>query len=118
VLSIIQGELGRPEEIDDPTSVAHMIWIFSRRRDNKRITLKENPHFYLDIPQKGSESEFDSWKGFHRDPLTQIGPGLENNSTVYVLRDKSCRLYLDLDVAGSRVFGNLWQPHKKIILKG
>jgi hypothetical protein len=107
------------EEIDDPTTVAQILWIFSRRKGDRRITLKENPHFYLKIPRKGAESEFDSWqdgKGFHRDPLSQIGPDLEQNGTVYVILDKKCRLYLD--VAETRVFGNLCQPHKKIILKG
>ena len=107
------------EEIDDPTSVAQILWIFSRRKGEGRVTLKENPHFYLEIPQEGSKSEFDSWqdgKGFHRDPLTQIGPGLGQNSTVYVLLDKSCRLYLDIDQP--RVFGNLWHPQKRVILKG
>ncbi|KAI0247276.1 hypothetical protein BJV78DRAFT_1247170 [Lactifluus subvellereus] len=106
------------EEIDDPTPVAQILWIFSHRKGEGRITLKENPHFYLEIPQEGSKSEFDSLqdgKGFHRDPLTQIGPGLGQNDTVYVLLDKSCRLYLD--VGKPRVFGNLWHPQKRIILK-
>jgi hypothetical protein len=110
------------EEIDDPTTIPQMLWAFSRKRSKERIpvTLKENPHFYLKIPQNGdSDPGFDSWedgKGFHREPLTQIGFGLEEGDTVYVLWDKPCRLYVD--VAKPRVFGNLWQPQKKIILKG
>jgi hypothetical protein len=91
------------------------------RKGNEKLTftLKDNPHFYHKFPIKASESEFDIWKdgkGFHRDPLTEIGPDLEQNDTVYIIPDKSCRLYLD--VAESRVFGNLWCPQKKVILKG
>ncbi|KAH9974891.1 hypothetical protein BGW80DRAFT_121903 [Lactifluus volemus] len=107
------------EELDDPTTIPQILWIFHNKKGDKRITLKDNPHFYLKLPSKGLESEFDSWKdgkGFHRDPLTHIGPDLEQNGTVYVILDRSSsRLYLD--VAESRVFGNLWHPRKKIILK-
>jgi hypothetical protein len=106
------------EEIDDPTPIPQILWIFGRRRDDKRITLEENPHFYHDIPLRGSgsESEFDDWKGdkgFHRDPLTEIGSG---NGTVYVILDKLPRLYLD--APEPHIFSNMWRPQKKIILKG
>jgi hypothetical protein len=109
------------EEIDDPTPVAEALWVFNHRKGHgiHTFTLKDNPHFYPEFPLKGHESEFDTWKdgkGFHRKPLMHIGPGLENHDTVYVIPDKPCRLYLDVDQP--RVFGNLWCPHRKVILKG
>jgi hypothetical protein len=109
------------EEIDDPTPVPEVLWMFSRRKGNEKLTftLQDNPHFYHEFPLKDSVSEFDSWKdgrGFHRDPLTEIGPGLEQTGTIYIIPDKPCRLFLD--VPEPRVFGNLWCPQKKVILKG
>jgi hypothetical protein len=108
-------------EIDDPTPVPEILWMFSCRKGDQKLTfrLQDNPHFYHKFPLKASESEFDSrkdGKGFHRDPLTEIGPGLEQTDTVFIIPDKPCRLYLD--VAEPRVFGNLWHPRRKVILKG
>jgi hypothetical protein len=93
--------------------------MFSRKKGKEKVTVKltENPHFYLQIPRKQSVSEFDIFKdgkGFHREALTHIGP--DQNDIVYIIPDKSCRLYLN--VAEPRVFGNLWCPQKKFILKG
>jgi hypothetical protein len=106
------------EEIDGPTTVPEILWMFSCRKGNEKLTftLQDNPHFYRKFPLKASESEFDSWKdgkGFQREPLTEIS---EQIRTVYVIPDKPCRLYLD--VPEPRVFGNLWCPQKKVILKG
>ena len=41
---------------------------------------------------------------------------MEQNDNVFVLLDNPGRLHFD--VAKSRVFGNVCQPHKKFILKG
>jgi hypothetical protein len=111
------------EGIDESTTVAEMIWLLSLKKGKDRFPfkLKDNPHFYLDIPPKQPTSAFDRWengRGFHRDPLTHMGSKLEKHDIIFVLSDKSCRLYLYSDDAEPRVFGNLWQPHKKYILKG
>jgi hypothetical protein len=100
------------ENIDNSATPREVLWNFSRYKDDRRITLKQNPHFYLRLPRKAS----DFHREFRQDPLTDFGAGLEDNAKVYVLLDKSCRLYLDLAIP--RIFGNMWHPHKAIILKG
>jgi hypothetical protein len=101
------------EEIDRPTSIPEILWMFSRRKGNEKgaFSLKDNLHFYDAFPLKASESGFDG-KDFHQDALTEIRP---EQGTVYVIPDKPCRLFLD--VYEPRVFGNLWCPRKKVILK-
>jgi hypothetical protein len=112
------------EEIDESTTVAQILWVLLKRKKGKEgpaFNFKLHLHFYLDIPQKPSKSKFDIWengRGFHRDPLTHMGSKLRDYDTLYALPDKSCRLYLYSDGPAPRVFGNLWQPHKKYILKG
>jgi hypothetical protein len=103
------------EEIVDPSTVAQILWIFICKEGKEQITLKQNPHFYLRIPKLDRESDF-LGNGFDRSPLTVIGPGVEQNGTVYVIKNKPCWLYLD--TAECRVFGKVWLLQGKILLKG
>ena len=106
---------GITEEIDNSTTASEIIWRFSRCPENspERISLKHNPHFYLELPEDAASYG----SKFHKDPLKDFA--YCRNDTVYVLLDKSCRLFLDTAVPRmSRIFGNLWRPHRKVILKG
>ena len=109
---------GVTEEIDKSTTTSEIVWRFSRYPDNSpgRAALKQNPHFYLELPNDAASYG----SKFHKDPLKDFTyvyyHGLR---TIYVLSDKSCRLYLDAAKPHEpRIFSNLWKPHKTIILKG
>ena len=102
------------EEINSSTTVSEIIWRFSRYPKNSpaRFTLKQNPHFYLQLPHDAAS--YDS--KFKQGPLKDFAHSLSPGDMIYVLLDKSCRLFLD--AAQPRIFGNLWKPHETVILKG
>jgi hypothetical protein len=84
--------------------------------DDKRITWKQNPHFYSQLPKEASFFG----RNFHQEPLKDddFRKALVSHSDpIYILSDKPCRLHLD-DTTNPRVFGNVWQPHHAFILKG
>jgi len=100
------------QEIDDSTTASEIIWRFSRYPKNSpwRIVLKQNPHFYVELSEIAT-----SYGGkFFKYPLKDFA--YHRINTIYVLLDKSCHLFLD--TAKPRIFGNLWRPDKKVILKG
>ena len=105
---------GITEEIDNSTTTSEIIWRFSRypEESGRRITARQNPHFYLELSK-----DVASYGGeFYKNSLKDFGHGLEKGGTIYILIDKSCRLFLD--AAKPRIFGNLWRPHQTVILKG
>ena len=80
-----------------------------------RISARQNPHFYLELPDDASSYG----SNFHLESLKDFSSGLENGTTIYVLIDKSSRLFLDAaEPHIPRIFGNLWKPDQTIILKG
>jgi hypothetical protein len=106
------------EEVDNSTTISEIIWRFSRypEESGMRITARQNPHFYLQLsPDATSYGD-----NFHKDPLQdEFGRGLAKGDTIYVIVDKSCRLFLDAAKPHSpRIFGNLWKPYRSFILKG
>ncbi|KAI9435100.1 hypothetical protein H4582DRAFT_703316 [Lactarius indigo] len=109
-----------PQEIDGPTTAAEIIWSFSRypERSTDRIPPEvapiQNPHFYRHLPKY--PTSYDS--NFHKGPLKDFYHGLNQGDKIYVLLDKSCRLFLDAAKPHiPRIFGNLWKPHETVILK-
>jgi hypothetical protein len=102
------------EKIDASTTTAEIAWRFSRypEKSAERIAATQNPHFYLRL--SSDIASFDS--EFHKDPLKDLAYGLKQGDTSYVLLDKSCRLFVE--TAKPRIFGNLWKPHRTVILKG
>ena len=108
---------GVTEEIDKSTTTSEIIWRFSRYSENnpERMALKQNPHFYLELPDDAASYG----SKFHKDPLNDFVNAYHRTSTIYVLSDKSCRLFLDsAEPHIPRIFGNLWKPHRRFILKG
>ena len=108
---------GVTEEINNSTTASEIIWRFSRYPKNypERITPKQNPHFYLQL--SNDAASYDS--KFKKGPLKDFAYRLHPEDTIYVLLDKSCRLFLDAAPPYiPRIFGNLWKPHRTVILKG
>jgi len=104
------------QEIDDSTTASEIIWNFSRypEKSPERMTLKQNPHFYLGL----SEDAASYGSKFHKDPLKDFAHRRTDSATIFVLLDKSCRLFLDATKPHiPRIFGNVWKPHQKVILK-
>ncbi|KAF8261588.1 hypothetical protein EI94DRAFT_1810040 [Lactarius quietus] len=101
------------QEINNSTTTAEIIWRFSRypEESGRRITPSQNPHFYLELSENaasyGSEFQKDSLKGF--------GHSLETGGTIYILLDKSCRLFIE--ATEPRIFSNVWKPRRTVILK-
>jgi hypothetical protein len=79
------------EELSAGPSLPEILWNFSRYKDRARITLEQNPHFYLRFP--ADESAYTP--KFQRHPLQDTSGALEHNDTVYVLFDRPGRVFLD-----------------------
>jgi hypothetical protein len=108
---------GVTEEIYNSTTASEIMWNFSRYPKNypERFTPKQNPHFYLQLASDAAS--YDS--KFRKGPLKDFAHSLRQEDTIYVLLDKSCRLFLDAAQPYTpRIFGNLWRPHRTVILKG
>ena len=101
------------EELCGSPSLPEILWNFSRYRDRARITLEQNPHFYLRCP--ADESAYTPM--FRRHPLQDPSGSLEHNDTVYVLFDGPCCVFLDTENK-SRIFGNVWLLNGSLIFRG
>ncbi|KAI9435108.1 hypothetical protein H4582DRAFT_703912 [Lactarius indigo] len=110
------------QEIDNSSTTEEIIWKFSRypegSADTIRVTPKaasrQNPHFYLQLSKNAASFHSE----YHKDPLKDFSHGLHQRDTIYVLLDKSCRLFLDAAESHiPHIFGNLWKPHETVILK-
>ncbi|KAH9172508.1 hypothetical protein EDB89DRAFT_2069590 [Lactarius sanguifluus] len=91
------------QELSADPSFPEILWNFSRYKDCGRITLEQNPHFYLRCPAE--ESAYSS--KFQRHPLRDPSGALEHNGTVYVLFDRPGRVFLTTEHK-PKVFGNVW----------
>ena len=90
-----------------------ILWNFSRYTDDRRIALRQNPHFYLDLPTTGDAYG----AGFFKDSTKDFQ--FKRNDTVYVLVDKPylSRVHLETEKR-KRIFGNVWMPNNVMIFKG
>jgi hypothetical protein len=79
-------------------------------KDAKRLTLKENPHFYkfADLPSSPEAYVGD----FKTNPIDNF-----YHAKICVLTDKPGRVYLETDQT-TRAFGNVWVPNDAMIFKG
>jgi hypothetical protein len=101
------------EEFSASPSLPEIIWNFSRYDDRARITLEQNPHFYLGFPtDEGAYTPT-----FQCHPLQGPTVALEHNGTVYVLLDGPSRVFLDIGL-NFRVFGNVWSLNGVLIFRG
>ncbi|KAF8497898.1 hypothetical protein F5888DRAFT_1827814 [Russula emetica] len=106
------------------SKLSEVLWNFSRYKGNKRLTLKQNPHFYKHLPRK-YEDDFqsdpieieyflDALGDSKGDSLDRDRPKLKPK--ISVLTDREGRIYLESG-QGSRAFGNVWCPQNAIIFK-
>ena len=101
-----------PERVSNSPSIQEILWNFSRFKDEKqRLTLRENPHFYAELPTSPEEYG-DSFK---------INPTEEFQHTdtgkFYVLTNKPELVYIMTNHV-LQSFGNFWIPKDAIIFKG
>ena len=101
------------EEFSTSPTLPEILWNFSRYNDRARITLEQNPHFYLDCPT--DESAYTSL--FQRHPVKGPSVGLGHNGTVYVLFDGMSRVFLDIGL-DLRIFCNVWSLNGVLIFRG
>ena len=99
-----------PEVLSDSPSLREILWNFSRFKDeNQRLTLRENPHFYAELPASpkayGDSVKIDPTEDFwHADEFYVLA---DNPEPVYIMTDQVLRS-----------FGNVWCPYSTIVLKG
>jgi hypothetical protein len=97
------------EVLSKRSNLQEILWNFSRFKDKKRLTLKQNPHFYKDLPTSPEAYG----KRFQTDPIHDF----QDVDSVCVLTDKPGRVYLETS-QDIRAFGNTWVPNEAIIFKG
>ena len=93
------------------SSAKEILWNFSRFKDGRRLTLKDNPHFYEKFPTSAEKYEGQ----FRTDPIETF-----QQEKISVLTDNpgvTGRLFLET-AKEKRAFGNVWVPKEAIIFKG
>jgi hypothetical protein len=98
------------EVLSQRSTLPEILWNFGRFKDARRLTLKENPHFYKFTHLPTSPEAYVG--DFKTDPIDNF-----QHAKICVLTDKPGRLYLETD-QNSRAFGNVWVPNDAIIFKG
>ena len=100
-----------PEELSKTSNLQEILWNFSHFKGEKRLTLKQNPHFYQVLPTLAEQYE----GKFRRDPVETF-----DHEKINVLTDNlgpTGRVFIET-AKESRAFGNVWAPRKAIIFKG
>ncbi|KAH8989002.1 hypothetical protein EDB86DRAFT_2831763 [Lactarius hatsudake] len=100
------------QELSADPSLPEILWNFSRYKGRARITLEQNPHFYLRCP--ADESAYTP--EFRRRPLQDPSGAFENDVTVYVLFDRPGRVFLTTEHK-LRTFGNVWALNGTLIFR-
>ena len=100
-----------PEALSPRSNSNEILWNFSRFTDGRRLSLKDNPHFYEKLPTSAGK-----YVGqFRADPVDTF-----LQETISVLIDNprlTGRVFLEIAKV-KRVFVNAWVPNGVIIFKG
>ena len=100
----------RAVSLSNSPSVREILWIFSRLKDeDERLTLRDNPHFYLNLPTTPESYE----DNVEIDPTEDF----RHSNEFYVLSDKPEPVHIMTD-RDYQIFGNFWCPKDAIIFKG
>ena len=101
------------EVLGPNSTLKEVLWNFSRFKGEKRLTLKQNPHFYKHSDLPTSQEAYVA--KFRTDPIENF-----QHPKICVLTDKPGRMFLETDrkTCTTRAFGNVWVPNDAIILKG
>lgn len=111
---LLPGSLSDPnpkvieQMLGEETSVPEILWNFGRLKGDQRITLKQHPHFYRDLPTLPRAYN----DGYTTDAIVKFWDETE----IWVLTDKQSRVFLETGQK-KRVFGNFWVPDGAIIFK-
>jgi len=96
------------EELCASSDQNEVLWNFSRFNGDRRLTLKQNPHFYKRLPtssrQYGGKYTSDPIESFQHDMIS-------------VLTDGPDRVYMEI-AETRRAFGGVWTANNAIIFKG
>ena len=95
--------------VNEDPSLVEILWNFSRFKDERRLTLKQNPHFYAHLPMLAEEYT----GGFTMEPTEDF----HHVDKFYVLTDRQGLAYFKTD-QHTQCFGNFWCPNDAIIFKG
>ncbi|KAH9054700.1 hypothetical protein EDB87DRAFT_1425447 [Lactarius vividus] len=99
-----------PQLLSPKPTAGEILWNFARLEGRARVTLEQNPRFYMGLPIHegafGPEFSKDSMEDFV----------LRSNDTVYVLVDRPGRVFLKTG-HGNRMFGNVWMLNGTLIFK-
>jgi hypothetical protein len=94
------------------SDLSEVLWIFSRlKNENKRLALKQNPHFYKWLPTLpevyGGEFRMDPIETFRHERISVLIDNPKHAGRVF------------LETAGRMwTFGNVWVSNGRIIFKG
>ena len=95
--------------------MADIVWNFVCYTDHRRITLGQNPHFYLGFPRHWNVYE----PPFFSPLRVKDSVPIRHNDTVVVAVDKPSQSRIFLHTGqGCRIFGNVWMPDDDLIFNG
>ena len=95
--------------VNENPTLAEILWNFSHLKGERRLTLKQNPHFYARLPRSP-----DAYSGgFTMEPTEDF----QHANKFYVLTDRQGLAYFKTNQY-TRCFGNFWCPNGAIIFKG
>jgi hypothetical protein len=100
------------ERLHPNMDISEALWNFNRLDDNRRIALRQNPHFYLKLPTSS-----DACRGsFEVRPLESFRH-VKPYEIIYVLVDGPSRVFLETE-QGTRIFGNVFELKGVMVFKG
>jgi hypothetical protein len=100
-----------PELLNNDSKLQEVLWNFSRFPPESRLTLSQNPQFYVHLPTSPNANwgEFnanatqENWHSYHTRPIC-------------VLTNTPSRVFLEL-CRNPRAFDNVWNANETLILK-
>ena len=100
-----------PEVLSESSDINEILWNFSRFKGERRLTLQDNPHFYVKLPTSpekyGDKFLTEPIETFHEAQISVLTDNPHLTSRVFLETAKQ-----------KRVFGNVWVPRNAIIFKG
>ena len=100
-----------PEKVSHTPGFEEILWNFVHLKDERCVTLQDNPHFYSELP-----TALDAYTPqFEALPVDKFE--LKPNATIYVLVDQRRRVFLETKQE-TRIFGNVFTLKDAKIFKG
>ena len=113
-----------PELLSISSNISSVLWNFYSSKDERRLTLEDNPHFYEELPTSRDAYE-DSFSMLPIESIAdclckKIRRGIDDCIRIYVLTDnlgQGGRVFLKT-ARKTRAFGNVCAPKNALIFKG